>query len=81
MANSKLGKVNLKDLAKGAIVAGGTVVLSSCATSIQSGQMPDGPQIVVSAKLGLFALVAYLFKNLFTNSEDKILTAEPDKLC
>lgn len=69
MANSKKGKLNLKDVVKSAVVAGGTIVLSSAATAIEAGGMPTKEGMIVSAKIGLFAAISYLFKNLMTNSK------------
>lgn len=77
MRQSKSGKLNLKDIAKGALVAGTTVVLSAVTPSLESGQVPDTAQVVVSAKLGLFALIAYLLKNIFTNSKGEFAQKEP----
>jgi hypothetical protein len=76
MKNSKKGKLNLKDVAKSALVAGGTIVLSSAATAIEAGGMPTTEGIIVSAKIGLFAAVSYLFKNLLTNSKGEFAKAE-----
>lgn len=77
MANSKKGKLNLKDVAKSALVAGGTIVLSSAAAAIEAGNVPTTEQIVVSSKIGLFAAISYLFKNLFTNSKGDLGGKEP----
>lgn len=72
MANSKKGKLNLKDVAKSALVAGGTIVLSSAGAAIEAGGMPTQEGMIVSAKIGLFAAISYLFKNLFTNSKGEL---------
>jgi hypothetical protein len=73
---SKFGRINKKDLIKGAIVAGGTAILSGIASSLESGMTPNKGQIVISAKIGLFTAVSYLFKNAFTNSKDEFMKNE-----
>ena len=75
---SPFGKINKKDLIKGAIVAGGTAILSGIGSSLESGMMPTKGQVVISAKIGLFAAVSYLFKNAFTNSKDEFMKKESE---
>jgi hypothetical protein len=74
---SKLGKLNWKDLAKGAILAFIVAVLTGALQLFQGGQIEWTfvfwqPTIYA----GITALIAYLLKNLLTNSNDEILKPE-----
>lgn len=73
---SKFGKLNAKDIVKGAVVAAGTSVLTGVGTALETGVTPDHTQLVFSLKMGLFAAISYLFKNLLTNSKDQTFTTE-----
>jgi hypothetical protein len=74
---SKIGTLNWKDLLKGAILAFIVAVLTGALQLFQGGQIEWTfaywqPTIYA----GVTALIAYLLKNLLTNSDDKILTPE-----
>lgn len=77
-----LFKIGIKDLAKSAIVAGLTVIVTG-AISLLSGLTnvpPVYPTLPVLCNLALSGLVAgavYLLKNLLTNSEDQFAKSEP----
>lgn len=79
MAKSKYGKLNWQDFLKGL----GLSVSSAILASIQQIVAVDGNFDNVSYKgittVALITLIAYLGKNLSTNSEDKLLTKEPKK--
>jgi hypothetical protein len=70
-------KLNWKDLLKGAILAFIVAILTGALQLFQGGQVEWTfvfwqPTIYA----GIVALIGYLLKNLLTNSDDKILTAE-----
>ena len=72
----QLGK---NDIIKGFIVATLTVILTGSLTSLQNGVLPDINTIKTLCITGLGAGVAYILKNLLTNSEDQFLKKEPKK--
>ena len=69
-------RLGWRDAVKGFVVAAITVVLGGLYTSVEAGSLPSAAQLQT---LGLAAGIAYLLKNFLTNSEDKILTKEPEK--
>lgn len=76
---TKLYQLGKNDLIKGFIVAVLTVVLTGSLTSLQAGILPDIATIKALSITGLGAGVAYILKNLLTNSEDQFLKKEPKK--
>jgi len=67
---SPFGKLNLADIGKGLIVAVGSAVFSVIYATIQAGSLTfDWKAIGITA---LSAALAYLSKNLFTNSNNEI---------
>lgn len=79
MANkpAPIGKLSWKDVKKGLIIAALTGGLTAIAPAFTAG-------VITIATLQAFGigagtgLIAYLLKNLGTNSEDKFLTKEPE---
>ena len=76
---NKLYQLGTNDLIKGFIVAVLTVVLTGALTSLQAGVLPDLATVKTLIVTGLGAGVAYILKNLLTNSEDQFLKKEPKK--
>lgn len=76
MKKSLFGKLNLKDLVRGALLAAGTSVMASVATAVNSGELPNMQQIQIAAAAGLCAGLTYLLKNILTNSTDELLRGE-----
>ncbi len=74
--DSNFLKLDIKDLAKGFLLAVFTAVLTGLYTTIQSGVFPDWPQLKQMLLAGLLAGIAYLCKNLLTNSSGVPLTPE-----
>lgn len=74
--NSFFGKLNGYDLLKGFIVAIGTAVLTSLLPIIQTGALPDIATLKAIAISGVAAGIAYLLKNLFTNSNGEVAKKE-----
>ena len=77
MKNSKFFNLNWADLGKGLLIAFLTALLGGILEKLQTGELPVTwiafqPILEVS----LSAAVAYLLKNLFTNSEGQIARGE-----
>ncbi len=75
--NSSLFTLNSKDWIKGLVVAVLTAVITVVYSTIQTGALVlDWKAISIA---GISAALAYITKNLLTNSNDEILTKEPTK--
>ncbi len=71
---SPFGKLNLADFGKGLLVAVGSAVFSVIYSTIQAGSLTfDWKAIGITA---LSAALAYLSKNLFTNSNNEVAKPE-----
>ena len=68
--------INWADVGKGFLVAVGTVILTSLATTIQAGQFPTLAQLGTLGLAGLGAGVTYLLKQFFTNSAGQLGSTE-----
>lgn len=77
---SKFLKLGLVDLGKGFLIAFGTVFLLGISNVLQTGVFPSLPELGALAVAGLAAGLVYITKNLFTNSENKLIEKEPDKI-
>jgi len=73
---SKFFNLNWKDFLKGLAVAIATAVITSLYQKITEGKLFDIETLKAAGIAGLAALLAYLLKNLVTNSQDQILTPE-----
>jgi branched-subunit amino acid transport protein len=74
---SKLGKLNLKDWLRGLYIAVATPVLGAIIDSLNSGTFSFSWEFLKPFVIaGISAGLLYWLKNLLTNSQDKILTAE-----
>lgn len=77
---SEFFKLNLSDFTKGLIVAVATAVLTSLYAMIEKGDFVfDKADIKLILLSGLGAGIAYLLKNLTTNSDGQYLTTEKPK--
>jgi hypothetical protein len=76
---SKLFNLNLRDFAKGLIVAVFTVIITGVGDIVATGGLPTGAQWKAIGLATLSAAIAYIIKNLLTNSEGKFLAKEPMK--
>lgn len=74
---SKFFAVNMRDLVKGIIVAGLTVVVTALATSLQAGQLPSVEQWKQIGMMAAAAGISYFLKNFLTNSNDEFAKPEP----
>jgi hypothetical protein len=77
MFRSLFMKLGLRDLAKGALVAALTAGATGLAEILNIGLIPTINQGITNATAAASAGVAYLVKNLFTNSKGEILKTEP----
>ena len=68
--------LNWKDFGKGAIVAVLTAVLATLTTLLQTGVLFDKASLPVIGTAALSAFIAYIAKNLFTNSQNQFLVTE-----
>jgi len=75
MKQSKFLRINLYDVAKGAILAALTALVASLIQVLDTGHLPDVAQIKTSALAALVAGLSYLLKNLLTNEENKFMKA------
>ena len=64
MKTSNLYTIDLKDLAKGFIVAIGSAVVATIQTSLQAGSLNFNWKLIGTVALG--AGIAYISKNFFT---------------
>lgn len=74
--NALFGRLNLLDILKGAIVAGLAIILTGVGNILQTGVFPNWDSLVPILLTGLSAFLAYILKNIFTNSAGQILTSE-----
>lgn len=77
MNNSKFFSLHFGDLFKGAVVAFLSAALAALIQVLEAGALPDLAQLKSSALAGAVAGLAYLCKNLLTNSEGQIAKKEP----
>lgn len=70
---SKLFKLNATDLLRGLIVAVVTAILTGLYDLVQSGGTLSMKAVFIP---GILAMLSYLIKNLFTNSNDQVLKSE-----
>jgi hypothetical protein len=74
---AKFGTLNLTDIIKGFVVAVITAVLTAVIPLLQSGTFPTLAQLKTMGLAGLAAGIAYLIKNMLTNSNDELFKTEP----
>jgi len=70
--NSNFGELNWADIGKGALVAFLTIVITGLGTTLQAGAFPTLAELGTLALTGLGAGLAYLLKNIFTNSKNEL---------
>ena len=74
---SQYGKLNLRDAGKGFLIAFGGAFLPSLASIFTAGALPDKATFLTILGTAVSAGATYVFKNLFTNSENQLLKKEP----
>jgi len=77
--SSAFGKINLKDLIKGFIVAVFTAVIFGVNESLQSGVLPDLAKVKSIGIIGLSAGLAYLGKNILSNQDGEVFKKDEGK--
>lgn len=76
MNNSPFGKLNLRDLINGLVVAFLTTSLTAIAQILDSGILPSLAELKSAGLAGVVASLAYLLKNLVTNSQGEMAKVE-----
>jgi ABC-type uncharacterized transport system permease subunit len=77
MSKSKFFDLNWRDLFRGLVVTVFTGFLTAVLEILQSQKLPTSLQIKAAAISAATAGVAYLLKNLLTNSKDQFGSREP----
>lgn len=73
MMKSEFLKLNVQDLIRGFIVTVIAAILTSLVAIFNAGGFPSLDQMKTIGVFAVGAGISYLIKNLFTNSEDKIM--------
>jgi len=73
---SNFGTLNWADLGKGALVAVLTAVFATVLSLLQAGTLFDKASLTLIGSAALTAFLAYLTKNLFTNSQNQLMVSE-----
>lgn len=73
MAQSKFGKVNLRDALHGFVVAFLTASLTGVLESLQTGHLPSLASAKVHATMGLIAGLSYVIKQFLQNDAGVLL--------
>jgi len=76
MNNSPFGKLNLRDLINGLVVAFLTASLTGLVQILDSGVLPSLAELKSAGIAGVVASLAYLLKNLVTNSQGEMAKVE-----
>jgi 4-amino-4-deoxy-L-arabinose transferase-like glycosyltransferase len=76
MSNSPFGKLNLRDLINGLVVAFITASLTGLVQVLDSGVLPTLAELKSAGLAGVVASLAYLLKNLVTNSQGEMAKVE-----
>lgn len=77
MNMAKFGTLIWSDVIKGVVVAVFTAALTALVPILQGGSFPSGAQLKTIGLAALAAGVAYLVKNMLTNSKDELFKTEP----
>lgn len=73
--NSSFFTLNTRDFVKGLFIAVITAVITVVYTTIQTGTLSFDWKVISTTALS--AALAYIMKNLFTNSNDQLLKKDP----
>jgi uncharacterized membrane protein len=78
MKSSAFLSLNISDLLKGFIVAFTSAIITGLYTYASSvpPTVPSAEQLKTIAMVGFASALAYILKNLFTNSKDQFMTKE-----
>lgn len=78
MAQSKFGKLNLRDALHGFVVAFLTASLTGLYQTLNIGHLPNWEAVKMHALMGLTAGIGYLIKQFLQNDEGKLLKKSND---
>ena len=70
-------QLNLRDFFKGLVLAVLAAVITWAYEAVQAGTLFDPASLKAVGMVALAAVLAYLVKNLLTNSQGEIATPEP----
>ena len=73
---SKLFNLNLSDAVKGLVIAVLTTVLTGLLKVFETGTLPSTSDLQQIGVIAITAGISYLLKNVFTNSDGKLLSSE-----
>lgn len=73
----KFLQINWQDLVRGLVVAVIAAILTALLPIVQSGHLPTHAQLIGIGTVALTAAIAYVVKNLLTNSRDQLFVPEP----
>ncbi len=73
---SQFLRLNLKDVLRGIAITVITAIIAGLAPVLQAGKIPTLAELKIMAIAGISAGIAYLGKNLLTNSADEFGKAE-----
>jgi len=76
MERSKFLQLNLRDFLKGLVLAFITAIITGIYELLQTGAALDWVTLKPVLMVSIAAALSYLIKNLFTNTDGKILSAE-----
>lgn len=76
MKQSKFMRLGISDIGKGVLIAFVSAAAFPIIKNLESGEIPSLEQIKTYAVVGVAAALGYLLKNLFTNSENKLLKTD-----
>lgn len=79
MNTSPFLKLNVRDLVNGLVVAFLTSALTGLIQILDAGVLPTLVELKTSGLAGLVASLAYLLKNLVTNSQGEMAVKDPPK--
>lgn len=74
---SSFGTLNWKDFGKGLLIAVLTAIFTIIYTTVQAGSLTFDWKAILTA--AITAALAYISKNLFTNSQNQLGTPEQPK--
>lgn len=76
MNNAGFLNLNWNDFLKGFVVAIATAFITSLAQILESGHLPDGPQLKAAGIMAASAAAGYLLKNLLTNNKGQMFKTD-----
>lgn len=78
MKQTSLFTLKIRDYAYAFLLAFFTAVITSLATILDAGALPNKDQLLFSLKAGMITALSYLIKNIFSNSKGQFAKKEPN---